>query len=129
MSKPIVEITVTTPPEKSSRVKAVFDSGSFYSFIREDRVPPGSTVLKRREPRAFRSASKGKILATGEVPVILTIGDKEVEDVAFVSADLAPEMVVGVGLMQKWDISIVSRNGRTEVVVGRDMSEPDLDLV
>ena len=127
MGKPILDITITTPEEASATVKAVFDSGSFYSILREDKVPPGAFVLKRKVPRTFRTApSGGQLLATGELPVVLRIGDRRVDDVVLVSPDLAQEMLVGAGTMQKWDIGIVSRDGRTEVVVGRDMRDTDI---
>ena len=130
MSKPILEIQITTPDEKSGKVNAVFDSGSFYTILREDKVPEGASVHRRTQPRIFRTAAKGTSLsASGELPIVLTIGGKEVDDVALISADLAQEMLVGAGTMQKWDISIVNRQGRTEVTVGRDMHDPNVTEV
>ena len=130
MSKPIREIKITTPDDKSSVVKAVFDSGSFYSILREDKVPSGAGLFHRKVPRSFRTAAKGTVFsATGELPLVLTIGDRQVDDLVLVSADLYQEMLVGAGTMQKWDISIVNLNGRTDVEVGRDMRDPDVTEV
>lgn len=127
MSKPTLDIQIATPDEKTATVKAVFDTGSFYTILREDKVPAGAVVLKRKTPRIFRTAAKGtRLLATGEVSLVLTIGGKQVDDVALVSADLSQEMLVGAGTMQKWDISIVNRNGHTDVTVGRQMHDPDI---
>jgi hypothetical protein len=127
MSKPVLEVKITTPDEKSATVKAVFDSGSFYSILREDKVPAGAAVIQRARPRSFRTAAKGSSFsATGELPVVLRIGGREVDDVVLVSSDLSQEMLVGAGTMQKWDISIVNRGGCTEVAVGRDMHDPDV---
>jgi hypothetical protein len=127
MTKPIQEIKITTPDEKSATVKAVFDPGSFYTILREDKVPAGARVLKRKHARAFRTAAKGGALSsTGELPLVLTIGDREVDDLALVSSDLSQELLIGAGTMQKWDISIVNRDGRTVVSVGRDMRDPDV---
>jgi len=127
VSNPIREIKITTPDERSAVVQAVFDSGAFYTILREDKVPAGASVLRRKHPRPFRTAAKGgSLLATGELPLVLTIGDKEVDDLALISSDLSQEMLVGAGTMQKWDISIVNRNGSTDVVVGRDMHDPDV---
>ena len=127
MTKPTRDIKITTPDEKSATVKAVFDSGSFYTILHEDKVPAGARVLERKHPRSFRTAARGGSLsATGELPLVLTIGDREVDDIALVSSDLSQEMLVGAGTMQKWDISIVNREGRTDVHVGRDMRDPDV---
>jgi len=130
MSKPVLDIILTTPDEATASVKAVFDTGSFYSILREDKVPPGSRVIPRKTPRTFRAAAIGMTLrATGELPVMLAIGDRKIDDVVLVGADLAQEMLIGAGMMQKWDISIITRKGRTEVVVGWDMRDPDLTEV
>ena len=130
MSKPILEIEITTPDEKSHLVRAVFDSGSFYSILREDKVPPGATFLRRKSPGSFRAAAeRSRLSAIGDLPLVLTIGDKQVDDVVLISPDLSQEMLVGAGTMQKWDISVLNRNGRTEVSVGRDMRDPDITEV
>jgi hypothetical protein len=130
MSRPMQEIKITTADEKSATVRAVFDSGSFYTIVREDKVPGGGNVGRLKKPRTFRAAAKGASLsATGEVYLVLTIGDRQVDDVALVSPQLSQEMLIGAGTMQKWDISIVTRKGRTDVAVGRDMRDPDLNEV
>jgi len=130
MKKPVLDILITTPDESSVPVKAVFDSGSFYSILREDKVPAGALIHRHKTPRIFRAAAKGtRLSATGEIPLVLTIGDKMVDGAVYVSPDLSQEMLVGAGMMQMWDISIITRNGRTEVVVGRDMRDPDLTEV
>jgi hypothetical protein len=130
VAKPILEIKITTADGKSESVKAVFDSGSFYTILREDKVPAGASVIRRAQPRVFRMAAKGSsFFATGELPLVLAIGDRQVDDVALVSSDLHQEMLIGAGTMQKWDISIVTRGGRTEVAVGRDMRDPDIVAV
>lgn len=130
VSKPILEVKITTPDERSMTVRAVFDSGSFYSILRADKVPAGAAILKRSRPRTFRTAAReASLSATGELPLVLQIGDREVDDVVLVSSDLSQEMLVGAGTMQKWDISIVTREGRTDVRVGRDMHDPDVTEV
>jgi hypothetical protein len=130
MAKPILDIQITTADERSARIKAVFDSGSFYTILRADKVPAGASVIQLKHPRTFRTAASGGLLsATGEIPLVLGIGEREVDDVALVSPELSQEMLVGAGTMQKWDISIITRNGRTEVAVGRDMHDPEIIAV
>lgn len=130
MAKPALQIEITTAEEKSGSVKAIFDTGSFYTILREDKVPVGAKVLERKQPHVFRTAARGhRFSAAGEIPLVLMIGDKAIHDVALVSSDLSQEMLVGAGTMQKWDISIITRNGHTEVSVGRDMRDPDITEV
>lgn len=127
MSKPIREITITTLDEKTGSVKAVFDSGSFYSIVREDKVPAGAMIVWRSVPKEFKTAAQGgKLIVTGEIPLVITIGDKMVEDSILVSPHLGQEMLIGAKTMQAWDISIVNENGNTEIVIRHDMRDPDI---
>jgi hypothetical protein len=127
MSKPTLDVRITTLEEESATVNAVFDSGSFFTVLREDKVPAGATVVRRKTPRVFRTAAAGGQLSViGEVPLLISIRGSEIEDSALVSSELSQEMLIGAGTMQKWDISIVNRNGRTDVEVGRDLSDPDI---
>lgn len=103
-------------------MRAIFDSESFYSILREDKVPRGAAVLRRKTPRRFRAAAKGsQLAASGELSLVSTIGDKQIDDLVLVSSDLSQEMLVGAGTM--------NREGRTEVTVGRDMRDPDITEV
>ena len=127
MGKPVLDIKITSPDEKSAIVRAVFDSGSFYSILREDKIPKGAMILRRKVARSFRAAAKGsRLSATGELSLVMTIGDKQIDDVVLISSGPPQEMLVGAGTMQKWDISILNRNGRTELSVGRDMRDPEI---
>ena len=135
MSEPIYDIRISTPDGDSNPVLAVFDSGSFYTVVREDKVPQSATVEQRKKPALFRAAAKGsRVSVTGSVHLVLTVLDssgveKEVDDVALVSPDLTQEMLVGAGTMQKWDISISNRDGVTRLEIGRDMHDADLTAI
>jgi hypothetical protein len=130
MSKPHLDVILTTADGKTSTANAVFDTGSYYSLLRGDKVPPGAIVTKQIPPQTFGTAAKGgQFSTTGVLPVILGIGDSEIDDVVLVAPELSVELIVGAGTMQKWDISVVTRNGRTEVLVGRDRRDPALTAV
>jgi hypothetical protein len=127
MSKPVLDVRITTLDKKSATLKAVFDSGSFFSVIREEKVPAGANILREETPISFRTAATGgKLSVVGEVALVIAIHGREIRDTALVSPELSKEMLIGAGTMQKWDISIVNRNGRTDVEVGRDLSDPDI---
>ncbi len=127
MSKPIREIIITTLDEKSAKVRAVFDTGSFNTIIRADKVPSGAVVLHRVTPLEFRGASHGsKLTVTGAVELVMSIGEKMIEDDAMVSPDLAQDMLIGAKTMQAWDITIQNKNGETKIIVGHDMRDPDI---
>ncbi len=126
MSKPIREVTIQTLDEHEARLRAVVDSGSFHTLVREDRLPPTSSVTQQRLPRELRVAQGGKVRVTGVVPLVILIEGKMIEDLALVSPDLVQDMLVGAKTMQAWDITVRNRNGKTKVLVGHDMRDPEL---
>lgn len=129
MRKPIRKITITTLDEKSTQVDAVFDSGAYWTIIREDRLPEGAAVL-RRSPKSFRTAAPGaNVEVTGGVVLTMQIGEKMIEDSVLVSPNLFSDMLLGAKTMQAWDISILNKNGETEIRIGHDMRDPEITEV
>lgn len=130
MSKPILDVAIATLEQKSAHVRAVFNTGAHLTIIREDRLPPGAAVLRSPAPRQLRTAAQGGTLAiVGGTILVMTIGDRMIQDEALVSPNLAQEMLIGAGTMQKWDITIRTQNGHTTVEVGRDLRDPDIQEV
>ena len=135
MGKLILDIRTTSPDDKSATVKAVFDSGAFYSILREDKVPKGAAILKRKVSMSFGAAAKGsKFSATGELSLVMSIRqatrpEGQINDIVLISPELSQEMLVGAGTMQKWDICILNRDGKSALSVGRDMRDPQITEV
>ena len=130
MGKPIMGVTVQEISGGTATARAVFDSGSHYTIIREGALPAGTQVLEYPTPRELRTAAQGgRLLVKGITHLVFTIGDKIIEDDAMVSATLSQEAIIGAGTMQKWDITLKNENGHTSVVVGHDMRDPDITEV
>jgi len=53
----------------------------------------------------------------------------QINDIVLISPGLSQEMLVGAGTMQKWDISILNRDGKSALSVGRDMRDPQITEV
>lgn len=130
MSKPVINISLTTLDKKMAKVPALFDSGSFYTIVREDCLPKTTTILRYKTVESFKTAAKeGRLRVTGETILTITIGKKVIRDSVLVSPDLSREMLVGAKTMQAWDITIKNSNGHTTVIVGRDMRDPEITEV
>src|SRR3989304_2512662 len=96
MSKPIKKIIITTVDEKSAEINAVFDSGSYWTIIREDKIPAGAAILKKTNPESFRTAAPGgKVEISGYIELIMQIGDKMIQDSAHISPNLFSDMLLG----------------------------------
>lgn len=130
MSKPVLDVTVENVAGQRAALKAVVDSGSYYTIIRESSLPPNTPVLPYARPEEFKTAAKeGKLRVTGETGFIITMGDRVIRETALISPDLGRDLLIGAKTMQAWDISIRNRNGKTKVIVGRDMRDPEITEV
>lgn len=130
MSKPIVEVKLEALDGKKGHAKALFDSGSHSTIIREDRLPAGTVMGRRKKPLRFRTAARGGTLSVvGGVVLIITVDGRTIRDEALVSPDLSQEMLIGAGTMQKWDITLRNKNGHTRVEVPKDLNDPDIQEV
>ena len=127
MSKPVFQVDLITPEDKRAIAKAVFDSGSFYTFVRKDVLPKGTKVVSYKRPRRFQTAGqRGSLSITGTTRLILVIMNKMIDVATFVSPDLRSEMLIGAEAMQSWNITIRNLNGKTTIEVGHDMRDPDI---
>jgi len=130
MSKPVLAVKLSTTAGEKTTVPAVFDTGSFYTLIRQDCLPPRAVLQSFRQAPKLRAATRGsRVAVAGSTDMIITIGGKKILANVLVSSNLAREMIIGAGTMQMWDISIKNRNGKTRVIVGRDMHDPEITEV
>lgn len=130
VSKPILDVVLITREGLHARARAVLDSGSFFTIVRADVLPPTALVGQYKRPKVFKTARRGgKMRVTGEIILAIAIAGKEIRAASYVSQDLGREMLIGAGAMQEWDISIVNKNGSTRVVVGRDLNDPELTAI
>jgi hypothetical protein len=128
--KPILDVEIETLDARKRRVRSLFDTGAHPTILRESCLPEGAALLRSPVPRPMRTAAAGgRLTISGGTILSITIGDRLIEDEALVSPDLAQELLIGAGTMQKWDITIRNRNGRTRVEVGRDLRDPDIQEV
>ena len=130
MSKPIVEAVLSTPDGARVTVQALVDSGSFYTIVRESMLPPQAARFPVRVPMRLGTAGRdGTLQVVSETILEVTLCGKTIRIPAFLSPDLRREMLIGAGAMQDWEIAIANDNGRTRVVVGRDVNDPEVTEV
>ena len=130
MSKPVLDIKIGKKEGKKCVVAALIDSGSFYTLIREDCLPADVRVDKYKTAEKLGMAGKGGHLrAIGETVLIMNINGHPISDEVRIAPDLKREFILGAGTMQKWDISIKNKNGHTQIIVGHDMNDPDIQAV
>ena len=127
--KPIFPVTIHSLNKKAStNLNAVFDTGSYYTIIRSNLLPPKTIV--QPDPQTFKTANKkGGLKITGVTILIMQIGNKMIRDEVLVSDELGSDMLIGAKTMQSWDISIVNKNKQTIIVIKHDMRDPEINVV
>ncbi|MBI4947725.1 MAG: hypothetical protein HY840_15140 [Bacteroidetes bacterium] len=131
MSKPIHEITIGTMEKKTNQVNTLFDTGSFYTIVREDVLPETKFVYWYPVPDEFKTAVKGgKLQIKGVTRLTIEYNNRKiVEGDILISSDINREMIIGAKTMQAWDIVINNKNGKTTVTFGKDMRDPEITEV
>jgi len=116
--------------EKTNKVNALFDTGSFYTIVREDVLPETKFVHWYPIAKEFKTAGKvGKIEIKGRTVLVIEYNNRRIEDEVFISPDLNCEMIIGAGTMQKWDISVINGKGISKIFMGKDMRDPEITEV
>lgn len=111
-------------------MEAVFDTGSFYTIIRENCIPEGTLILRPTKERFLGTAKQGsKIAITGSVHLEIDVNGRPIEGEAFVCPDMTSELIIGAGIMQMWNITTRNVNGQTAIDVGRDRNDPHIQTV
>ncbi|MBI2061727.1 MAG: hypothetical protein HYT87_18455 [Nitrospirae bacterium] len=130
MSKPIRPVRITTANGKKTVLHAVVDTGSFHTIVRSDVLPAGTPIHPSVIAKQLRTAGKGgKVRISGGTYLVLLLEGKLIDTHALVSPDLHQPMIIGAGTMQMWDVSVLNKNGDTQVRVGRDMRDPEITEV
>ena len=130
MSNPIQNLEIETIDKKTKSVNTLFDSGSFYSIIKQDCLPLSEYIISYPEPKVFGTASEGGTLQiTGSVELIVTINNKKINELVYVAPKLSMEMIIGARTMQSWHITIDNSTGETIISVDKDMNHPDITRV
>ena len=126
--KPVFPITITSLNKTSQNVNAVFDTGSYYTIIRADKLPLDTMILPQES--SFRTTNKNARLSIiGKTFLVLQIGNKMIEAGVLVSPELGNDMLIGAQTMQSWDISILNKSGKTIIKVEHDMRAPEINEV
>ena len=125
--KPKFQIKVSSLDNKTSVLNALFDTGSFYTIIRKDKLPGTQFFVA---PQTFRTAAHGgKLHIDGQTILRMEHEGKTIEDDVLISSDLVGEMIVGAKTMQCWDVTIHNTSGHTQVIFGKDIHDPDITEV
>jgi hypothetical protein len=108
----VLEHEITLVGQKGSRAcRALFDSGSSYSIVRDDIAREIAVLNPLPDPEnwVFETAAAGQTMqALDIVPLVFRFADSEAHfsDEIVVLKDLTEEVIIGALTMQKWQIKL-----------------------
>jgi len=105
-------------------VRALFDTGASFTVVRRDVAERIGHILPTGVKEVTLADGKTRLRVLGYIPISTVIEGAPVDDIAYVIEDLAEELIVGVKVMEFYDIKLDPSTNR--VIVGRNYSTFEL---
>jgi predicted aspartyl protease len=101
-------------------VKALFDTGASFTVVRRDVAEKIGHILPTNVKEVTLADGKTKLKVLGYIPISTVLEGSPIDDIAYVIEELADELIVGVKVMEFYDIRLDPSTNR--IIVGRNYS-------
>jgi predicted aspartyl protease len=101
-------------------VKALFDTGASFTVVRRDIAEKIGHILPTDVREVTLANGKTKLKVLGYIPISTVLEGSPIDDIAYVIEELAEELIVGVKVMEFYDIRLDPSTNR--IIVGRNYS-------
>jgi predicted aspartyl protease len=105
-------------------VKALFDTGASFTVIRKDIAEKIGHILPTYVKEVTLADGKTKLSMLGYIPISMVLEGSPIDDIAYVIDELAEELIIGVKVMEFYDIKLDPSTNK--IVVGKNYSSFEL---
>jgi predicted aspartyl protease len=105
-------------------VKALFDAGASFTVVRRDVAEKIGHILPTDVREVTLADGKTKLKVLGYIPISTVLEGSPIDDIAYVIEELAEELIVGVKVMEFYDIKLDPSTNR--IIVGKNYSSFEL---
>jgi len=105
-------------------VKALFDTGASFTVVRRDVAEKIGHILPTDVKEVTLTDGKTKLKVLGYIPISTVLEGSPIDDIAYVIEELAEELIVGVKVMECYDIKLDPSTNK--IIVGRNYSSFEL---
>ena len=105
-------------------VKALFDTGASFTVIRRDVAEKIGHILPTDVREVTLADGKTKLKVLGYIPISTVLEGSPIDDIAYVIEELAEELIVGVKVMEFYDIKLDPSTNK--IIVGKNYSSFEL---
>ena len=99
-------------------VKALFDTGASFTVVRRDVAEKIGHILPTDVREVTLADGKTKLKVLGYIPISTVLEGSPIDGIAYVIEELAEELIVGIRVMEFYDIKLDPSTNR--VIVGRN---------
>jgi len=105
-------------------VKALFDAETSFTVVRRDVAEKIGHILPTDVREVTLADGKTKLKVLGYIPISTVPEGSPIDDIAYVVEELGEELIVGVRVMEFYDIKLDPSTNR--MIVGRNYSSSEL---
>jgi predicted aspartyl protease len=105
-------------------VKVLFDTEASFTVVRRDVAEKIGHILPTDVKEVTLAYGKTKLKVLGYIPISTVLEGSPIDDIAYVIEELAEELLVGVKVMEFYDIKLDPSTNK--IIVGKNYSSFEL---
>jgi len=107
-----------------ANVEALFDTGASFTVIKEYMAEKIGNILPTGVGEVTLADGKTRLKVSGYISISTMLEGSPIDDVAYVIEELAEELIIGIKVMEFYDIKLDPANNR--VTVGKNYTSFEL---
>lgn len=104
--------------------QALFDTGASFTVIKRSLAELAGSILPTGVRELTLADGKTKLKVGGSVQISTVLEGSPIDDIAYAVEELAEELIIGVKVMEFYDIKLDPANDR--IIVGRNYTSAQL---
>jgi predicted aspartyl protease len=105
-------------------VKALFDTGASFTVIKKNVAEKIGHILPTNVKEVTLADGKTRLKVLGYIPISTVLEGSPINDIAYVINELAEELIIGIKVMEFYDIRLDPSTNK--IIVGKNYSSFEL---
>ena len=101
-------------------VKALFDTGASFTVVRKDVAEKIGHILPTDVKEVTLTDGKTRLKVLGYIPISTVLEGSPIDDIAYVIDELAEDLIIGIKVMEFYDIKLDPSTNK--IIVGKNYS-------
>jgi predicted aspartyl protease len=101
-------------------VKVLFDTGASFTVVKKDVAEKIGHILPTDVKEVTLTDDKTRLKVLGYIPISTVLEGSPIDDIAYVIDELAEDLIIGVKVMEFYDIKLDPSTNK--IIVGKNYS-------